>query len=131
MFIAKSARCAASWSAAPGSTISTGVLARADENNLDQRRGPVALPVGCSGAVAWAASRCSLAPGLIATRADGAKPRITPVEVVAFAFSIFTVYGCGPEPVLFGLLLLLLGIPVYVWQRRENAAVGVALARAL
>jgi arginine:agmatine antiporter len=65
---------------------------------------------------------CALAPGLIATRPGAARPRITLVEIVAFAFAIFTVYGCGPEPVLFGLLLLLLGIPVYVWQRRENAA---------
>jgi arginine:agmatine antiporter len=64
---------------------------------------------------------CSLAPGLIAGR-SGATPRITLVEVVAFAFAIFTVYGCGPEPVLYGLVLLLLGLPVYVWQRRENAA---------
>lgn len=67
---------------------------------------------------------CSLAPGLLAgTVRGGAAPRITAIEIVAFLFSIFTVYGCGPEPVLFGLLLLLLGIPVYVWQRRENLAV--------
>jgi arginine:agmatine antiporter len=65
---------------------------------------------------------CSLAPGLIAGRSGGAKPRVTLVEVVAFAFAMFTVYGCGPEPVLYGLVLLLLGLPVYVWQRRENAA---------
>jgi basic amino acid/polyamine antiporter, APA family len=65
---------------------------------------------------------CALAPGLMAPR-GGASPRITPAEVIAFLFSMFTVYGCGPEPVLYGLVLLLLGIPVYVWQRRENAAV--------
>jgi arginine:agmatine antiporter len=64
---------------------------------------------------------CSLAPGLIGPRPTGApKPRLGWVEIVAFAFSIFTVYGCGPAPVLYGLLLLLLGIPVYVWQRREQ-----------
>ena len=63
---------------------------------------------------------CSLAPGLITAHAGGAAPRITPVEVVAFAFAMFTVYGCGPEPVLYGLVLLLLGLPVYVWQRRER-----------
>jgi APA family basic amino acid/polyamine antiporter len=63
---------------------------------------------------------CSLAPGLIAGRSGGARPRITLVEIVAFVFSMFTVYGCGPEPVLYGLILLLLGIPVYVWQRRER-----------
>ena len=66
---------------------------------------------------------CALAPGLIAARtaAGGRVPRIGLVEAVAFVFSIFTVYGCGPAPVLYGLMLLLLGIPVYVWQRREHA----------
>jgi len=33
---------------------------------------------------------------------------------------MFTLYGCGPEPVLYGLVLLLLGIPVYVWQRHRT-----------
>jgi len=69
---------------------------------------------------------CALAPGLIAARTavGGRVPRIGFVEVVAFVFSIFTVYGCGPAPVLYGLMLLLLGIPVYVWQRREHAALS-------
>ncbi len=67
---------------------------------------------------------CALAPGLIATRTGGARPRITVVEIIAFVFSIFTVYGCGPEPVLYGLVLLLLGLPVYVWQRRERMSVA-------
>jgi arginine:agmatine antiporter len=71
---------------------------------------------------------CSLAPGLIASGTGEMRPRLTAVEVVAFAFAIFTVYGCGPEPVLFGLILLLLGLPVYVWQRRENAAAASAAA---
>jgi basic amino acid/polyamine antiporter, APA family len=66
---------------------------------------------------------CALADGLIAVggAARGVLPRIGVVEAVAFAFSIFTVYGCGPTPVLYGLLLLLFGIPVYVWQQRERA----------
>ena len=63
---------------------------------------------------------CALAPGLITSGAGVAKPRITLIEIVAFAFALFTVYGCGPEPVLYGLVLLLLGIPVFVWQRREH-----------
>jgi arginine:agmatine antiporter len=33
---------------------------------------------------------------------------------------MFTLYGCGPTPVLYGLILLMLGIPVYVWQRRRG-----------
>jgi arginine:agmatine antiporter len=60
---------------------------------------------------------CALALGLIAAR-DGARPRVGWVGVVAFVFSLFTIYGCGPTAVLYGLMLLLLGIPVFVWQRR-------------
>ena len=30
---------------------------------------------------------------------------------------MFTLYGCGAEPVLYGLVLLLLGIPVYRSRR--------------
>jgi len=66
---------------------------------------------------------CALAVRLVAARAPGSGanlPRIGPVEIVAFAFSVFTVYGCGAEAVLYGLLLLLLGIPVYVWQRQRS-----------
>ena len=66
---------------------------------------------------------CALAPGLIAVR-SGTKQRITVVEMIAFVFAMFTVYGCGPEAVLYGLVLLLLGLPVYVWQRRENTVAG-------
>jgi L-asparagine transporter-like permease len=66
---------------------------------------------------------CALADGLIAVggAARGVLPRIGIVEIIAFAFAIFTVYGCGPTPVLYGLLLLLLGIPVYVWQQQVHA----------
>jgi basic amino acid/polyamine antiporter, APA family len=66
---------------------------------------------------------CALADGLIAVggAARGVLPRIGVVEVVAFLFSMFTLYGCGPTPVLYGLLLLLFGIPVYVWQQHQHA----------
>jgi APA family basic amino acid/polyamine antiporter len=65
---------------------------------------------------------CALAVGLVAARARGGGPvpRIGWVEAIAFVFSIFTIYGCGPTPVLYGLILLLLGIPVYVRQRRQS-----------
>lgn len=48
---------------------------------------------------------CALAGGLVAARVagGGVVPRITPVEAVAFVFSIFTLYGCGAEAVLYGL----------------------------
>ena len=62
---------------------------------------------------------CSLAGVLIAARQGSLNAaRVSAVEVIAFIFAIFVIYGCGAEAVLYGLLLLLLGIPVYVWQRR-------------
>jgi arginine:agmatine antiporter len=48
-------------------------------------------------------------------------PRVSAIELIAFVFAIFTLYGSGAEPVLYGLVLLMLGIPVYVWQRRNAA----------
>lgn len=65
---------------------------------------------------------CALATGLVASQVSRTKitPRITLIELIAFAFALFTLYGCGAQPVLYGLILLLLGIPVFVWQRRQT-----------
>ena len=64
---------------------------------------------------------CALATGLVAAYAAGGGPvpRLTAIEVIAFVFSVFTLYGCGAEAVLYGFIMLVLGIPVYVWQRRR------------
>ena len=48
------------------------------------------------------------------------------MELIAFVFAVFTLYGCGAEPVLYGVVLLVLGIPVFVWQRRRSAEGGVS-----
>ena len=64
---------------------------------------------------------CSLA-GAILIRRAGSAPNarrqfpFTLVEIVGFVFAIWTIYGCGAEGVLYGLLLLLMGIPLYVWM---------------
>ncbi|PII38085.1 hypothetical protein T190_26640 [Sinorhizobium meliloti CCBAU 01290] len=65
---------------------------------------------------------CALASSLVSSRiSDGARvPRVTLIELIAFAFAMFTLCGCGAEPVLFGLILLLSGIPVFIWRRRRN-----------
>lgn len=67
---------------------------------------------------------CALATGIVGARASGGtqRPRIGVVELVAFTFALFTLYGCGPEPVLYGTMLLMLGIPVYIWQRHRAPA---------
>jgi arginine:agmatine antiporter len=67
---------------------------------------------------------CALAVGLISIRGEGR--RITVIEAIAFVFSMFTIYGCGPTAVLYGLILLLLGIPVFVWQRRSVPATSAS-----
>jgi APA family basic amino acid/polyamine antiporter len=65
---------------------------------------------------------CSLAGTLIAARTGNIKAlRVSPIEVIAFVFSLFVIYGCGPEAGLYGLMMLLVGLPVYVWQRHEHA----------
>jgi basic amino acid/polyamine antiporter, APA family len=71
---------------------------------------------------------CALAGGLVAAHVAGGGPvpRVTAVELIAFAFSVFTLYGCGAEAVMYGLLLLVLGIPIYVWQRYEHPDIGLA-----
>ena len=65
---------------------------------------------------------CALATGLVAAHVAGGGPvpRLGPIEVIAFVFSVFTLYGCGAKPVLFGTIMLVLGIPVYVWQQRRR-----------
>lgn len=43
------------------------------------------------------------------------------IAVIAFAYSVWTVIGSGAETVLYGFVLLLLGIPVYVWMRKQQS----------
>jgi basic amino acid/polyamine antiporter, APA family len=64
---------------------------------------------------------CALATGLVAACAAGGGPvpRLGLIELIAFIFAVYTLYGCGAEAVLYGFIMLVLGIPVYVWQRRR------------
>jgi APA family basic amino acid/polyamine antiporter len=42
------------------------------------------------------------------------------VAAIAFIYSVWAIYGSGAETVLYGFILLLLGIPVYVWLIKER-----------
>jgi basic amino acid/polyamine antiporter, APA family len=42
------------------------------------------------------------------------------VAAIAFLYSVWAIYGSGAETVLYGFILLLLGIPVYVWLIKER-----------
>ncbi len=63
---------------------------------------------------------CSLAPWLMP---GGARPSgwMAVVTVLAFVYSLFAIGGAGADTVLYGFLLLLAGLPVYVWVRRSSA----------
>src|SRR6185312_10225246 len=43
------------------------------------------------------------------------------IGVVAFAYSVWTIYGAGAQTALLGFILLLIGIPAYVWMRKQQA----------
>jgi APA family basic amino acid/polyamine antiporter len=44
------------------------------------------------------------------------------LTLLAFAYSLWAIYGAGPEIVFWGFLLLMTGVPVYVWIRRPQVA---------
>ncbi|OWY38740.1 amino acid permease [Xenophilus sp. AP218F] len=41
---------------------------------------------------------------------------------IGFVYSLWALYGSGADIVMWGMLLLLLGLPVYVWQIKERYA---------
>jgi APA family basic amino acid/polyamine antiporter len=43
------------------------------------------------------------------------------VSVLAFVYAMFAIYGAGAETVFYGFLLLLAGLPIYVWLRVGSA----------
>jgi basic amino acid/polyamine antiporter, APA family len=46
------------------------------------------------------------------------------IAIVAFVYSIYAIIGSGAETVLWGFILLLVGIPVYVWMKKGQAVQG-------
>lgn len=70
---------------------------------------------------------CAMA-ALRLMKRDGPVP-LTPARAVvllgAAAYAMWTLYGAGQETVFWGFLLLLSGLPVYVWLRRDAPVLGV------
>lgn len=50
---------------------------------------------------------------------------MTPAAIVAFVFSVATVYGAGPEAGMWALILMFLSVPVWILLRKESAEDGV------
>jgi APA family basic amino acid/polyamine antiporter len=42
------------------------------------------------------------------------------LALFAFIFSVWIIIGCGQEIVFYGFLLLMAGIPFYVWLKRNE-----------
>ncbi len=67
---------------------------------------------------------CSLAVFLTGDPADrrGAMPRlgISIVATLAFLYSLAAIGGAGADTVYWGFLLLVAGLPVYVWVKRQH-----------
>ena len=42
------------------------------------------------------------------------------IPLMAFAYSIWTIYGSGAETVMWGFILMLVGIPFYIYNYHKN-----------
>jgi APA family basic amino acid/polyamine antiporter len=70
---------------------------------------------------------CSLVELLIRPTAvlrRGLPAAWTAIPILAFIYSIWTIAGSGRDTVFWGFLLLLAGIPVYVWNKWRRGGVG-------
>ncbi len=47
-------------------------------------------------------------------------PRLIILAGIGFFYSLWAIYGAGPDVVFWGFLLLMLGLPVYVWLRAQH-----------
>ena len=67
---------------------------------------------------------CSAASVLIALResrrGDAAQTSAVTVGVLACVYSLFAVFGAGGEVLLWGVVLCVIGVPVYLWLAREK-----------
>lgn len=60
--------------------------------------------------------------------ATGAGRRIV-IASLAFVYAVWALYGSGAETVLWGVILLMLGLPVYVWMAKEKREAAEAELR--
>jgi APA family basic amino acid/polyamine antiporter len=48
------------------------------------------------------------------------------IAILAFVYSLLCIYGAGQETVFLGFLLIVVGLPVYVWVLRQKGAAARA-----
>jgi APA family basic amino acid/polyamine antiporter len=68
---------------------------------------------------------CSLAVWLMPGQAR-LRGSMALVSALAFIYSMFAIGGAGAETVFYGFLLLLAGLPLYVWMKRAHGTGGRA-----
>lgn len=69
----------------------------------------------------------AMADVVLAYRAGRPVPLRDPIlACAAFAFSVWAVIGAGADAAYWNLILLVLGVPVYVWQTRRTASADAA-----
>ena len=67
------------------------------------------------------ATLSTLVPYVFCSLAGFMRGQRSGVAVYAFLFSMFAIAGAGADVVYYGFLLLLAGLPIYVWVRRRSA----------
>jgi APA family basic amino acid/polyamine antiporter len=70
---------------------------------------------------------CAMADIVLARRAGRPLPwRDAVLACLAFAFCVWAVIGAGEDAVFWNFVLMLVGLPLYVWQMRSARAVEVS-----
>ena len=64
----------------------------------------------------------TLVPYVFCSLAAFMRGRRSVAGVIAFLFSMFAIAGAGPEVVYYGFILLLSGLPIYVWVKGQKVA---------
>ncbi|MFI4921760.1 MAG: hypothetical protein ACHQAZ_08995, partial [Gammaproteobacteria bacterium] len=60
-------------------------------------------------------------PGRRDKRARNVRVRVVVIASLAFVFGIWACYGTGKDSLFYGTLMLLAGLPLYVWQTGKAA----------
>lgn len=112
IFARQSARGTPVFSLVLGSVLSTILIA------ANSSRGLVSLFTF----VIQLSTLSTLVPYVFCSLAGFMRGRRSIAGVIAFLFSMFAIAGAGPEVVFYGFLLLLAGLPIFVWVRRQRPA---------
>ena len=109
------------WGMVIGSTLSSAViLMNYTDGLVDQFPFMFLLPTFCSLIPYLFAAASYVMLSLKGGRGSGSLAGIFTLGSLAFAFSLWAIYGAGEASVLWGFLLLMLGTPVYVFMKWKN-----------